>query len=77
MRITVDIDENILKDLSLITGESKKGPAVARAVEEFIKREKSKEFGRLLMEGAFAGAFPETYNPSERDEQAPVRYQKG
>lgn len=53
MRITVDIDEATLIDLARITGESKKSPAVARAVTEFVNRKKAKEFGMLLREGAF------------------------
>ena len=53
MRITVDIDEVTLEDLARITGESKKSPAVARAVTEFVNRKKAKEFGMLLREGAF------------------------
>jgi metal-responsive CopG/Arc/MetJ family transcriptional regulator len=53
MRITVDIDDDKLDELSAITGQSKKSPAVAFAVGEYIKREKAKEFGKLLREGAF------------------------
>jgi len=53
MRITVDIDEATLQDLARITGESKKSPAIARAVTEFVNRKKAKEFGMLLREGAF------------------------
>lgn len=53
MRITVDIDEAMLEDLARITGESKKSPAVAKAVTEFVNRKKAKEFGMLLREGAF------------------------
>ena len=53
MRITVDIEEAILKDLARITGEKKKSPAVARAVSDFVMRKKAREFGRLLREGAF------------------------
>ncbi len=53
MRITVDIDQTTLDDLSKITGESKKSPAVALAVAEYIKREKAREFGKLLREGSF------------------------
>ena len=53
MRITVDIDEGILDDLVLITGEGKKSPAVAKAVTEYVKRRKAKEFGRLMRQGAF------------------------
>ncbi len=53
MRVTVDIDETILEDLMEITGDKNKSPAVARAVTEFVRRKKAKEFGRLIREGAF------------------------
>ena len=53
MRITVDIEDESLNELSRITGQEKKSPAVAFAVNEYIRREKAKEFGRLLREGAF------------------------
>jgi Arc/MetJ family transcription regulator len=53
MRITVDIDEATLAELARITGESKKSPAVAKAVTEFVNRKKARDFGRLLREGAF------------------------
>jgi hypothetical protein len=36
-----------------ITGQNKKGPAVAMALSEYIKREKAKVFGKLLRVGAF------------------------
>jgi len=53
MRITVDLEENILDELSKVTGENKKSPAVAKAVTEYLKRQKAREFARLLMEGSF------------------------
>jgi hypothetical protein len=53
MKITVELDEATLKELMVVTEERKKGPAVAQAVQEFLKRKKAREFGRLLMEGAF------------------------
>lgn len=53
MRITVDIEEEVLNDLVKITGESKKSPAISKAVTEFVKRKKAKQFGTLLREGAF------------------------
>ncbi len=53
MRITVDIDDAVLADVMRITGESKKSPAVVKVVEEFVKRRKAKEFGRMLREGYF------------------------
>jgi Arc/MetJ family transcription regulator len=53
MRITVDIDESVLEDLVKMTGESKKSPAIAKAVTDFVKRQKAKEFGRELREDVF------------------------
>lgn len=53
MRITVDIDDRILDELVQLTGISKKSPAVAKAVEEFVARRKAREFGRALREGIF------------------------
>ena len=34
-------------------GETKKGPAIAPAVTEFVKRIKARQFGKKLMEGHF------------------------
>jgi len=53
MKITVELDDATMAELVAVTGESKKGPAVAQAVEKFLKRKKARECGRLLMEGAF------------------------
>lgn len=53
MKITVELDDATLAELMAVTNERKKGPAVAQAVAEFLKRRKAREFGRLLMEGAF------------------------
>jgi Arc/MetJ family transcription regulator len=53
MRITVEIDEGVLDELVKLTGESKKSPAVSKAVVEFVKRKKAREFGKMLREGAF------------------------
>ena len=53
MRITVDISNEIIADLMKITGEKMKSPAISKAVEEFVKRKKAREFGRMLREGEF------------------------
>jgi Arc/MetJ family transcription regulator len=53
MRITVDIDKSVLDELVVITGEKKMSPAVNKAVTEFVKRQKARQFGRMLREGAF------------------------
>ena len=65
MRITVDIEEGILDDLVKLTGETKRSPAVAKAVEDFVRRQKLKEFGRLIRQGAFSDAFPADYDPDK------------
>ncbi|MEP2774585.1 MAG: type II toxin-antitoxin system VapB family antitoxin [Luteolibacter sp.] len=58
MRITADIDEAILTDLLKMTGDKSKSAAVARAVKDYVNRQKSKEFGRLIRENAFD--YPDT-----------------
>jgi len=71
MRITVDIEEKILSDLLEITGDKNKSPAVAKAVTEFVRRKKAREFGRMIRENVFD--YPE---PDEvildRDPSEPV-----
>jgi Arc/MetJ family transcription regulator len=59
MRITIDIDERTLEDAIRLTGETKKGPAIAKAAKEFVRRQMAREFGRMLMEGDF-GDYPMT-----------------
>ena len=53
MRITIDIDEATLKEVEKITGEKKRSPAVARIVEEYVKRAQNKAFGQRLLDGEY------------------------
>ena len=53
MRMTVELDEDILDELLKVTGHKKNSPAVAFAVRDFINRKKAKDFGRMLREGKF------------------------
>ncbi|MGB0775062.1 MAG: type II toxin-antitoxin system VapB family antitoxin [Akkermansiaceae bacterium] len=53
MRITIDIEEQTLEQVLQMTGETKKSPAVSKAVKEFVRRRMAKEFGSMLMEGEF------------------------
>jgi Arc/MetJ family transcription regulator len=70
MRITVDIDEAILADLMEITGDKNKSPAVARAVTEFVRRTRAREFGRLIRESAFD--YPDPINEDGEDPGNPI-----
>lgn len=53
MRFTIDIDEKILNETLHYTGEKYKSSAVAKAIEEYVRRQKAKEFGMLIRENAF------------------------
>lgn len=68
MRITVDIDDDILADLMEITGDKNKSPAVAKAVTEFVRRKQAKEFGRMIREGVFD--YPAPPNDSDGNDPA-------
>lgn len=64
MKITIDIEDEVLQDAMRITGERKKGPAVVKAAKEYIRRQMAREFGRKLMEGEF-GDYPLTNDEIE------------
>ncbi len=66
VRITVDIEKGVLEDLIRITGDSKKSPAVVKAVADFVRRHKAREFGRMLREGVFD--YPVTNEQIERQD---------
>jgi Arc/MetJ family transcription regulator len=66
VRITVDIEDSVLEDLVRITGDSKKSPAVAKAVADFVSRRKAREFGRMLREGVFD--YPATNEEIEKQD---------
>ena len=53
MRVSVEMDEGTLNDLRRLTGKRKMSPAISRAVTEFVRRQRVRELGRLLREGAF------------------------
>lgn len=53
MKFSVEMDESTLEKLMTATGVSKKGPAVAKAATEYLRREMAKEFATMVMEGKF------------------------
>jgi len=53
MKFSVEMDEATLKKLMVATGISKKGPAVAKAAREYLRRAMAKEFASMVMEGEF------------------------
>ncbi len=53
MRISVDISEEILNEVMNMTGEKSKSASLSKAINEFVRRRRAKDFGRLIREGAF------------------------
>jgi Arc/MetJ family transcription regulator len=64
MRISVELEDALLEEVLTLTGEKAKSPAVAKAVQEFVRRAKAREFGRLIREGAFDYPDPESAAPA-------------
>ena len=51
MRFTVDIDDNMLRDLRRFAGTRKKSPAVGMAVADYVRRQKVEEIIRKVNSG--------------------------
>lgn len=63
MRISVEIDEATLAEVIALTGEKNKSPALAKAVIEYVRRARAREFGHLIREGAFDYPDPRPDDP--------------
>jgi len=48
MRTTLEIDEKLLADVVALTGEKKKGKAVSKALQEYIRKRKIEELRAML-----------------------------
>ena len=64
MRISVEIDEELVQAAMELTGEKHRSPALAKAVEGFVHRKQAREFGRLIREGRFDYPAPEDPDPA-------------
>ena len=51
MRITVDIEQSKLRSILTLTRQTKKSPAVAQALDEFIEQRQRQEFLAKVMAG--------------------------
>jgi len=51
MRITVDIEQKKLSSILKLTRQTKKSPAVAQALDEFIEQRQRQEFLAKVMAG--------------------------
>lgn len=51
MRITIEIDEKKLNEIIRSTGQKKKSPALAQALDEYLENRRRKEFLARVMEG--------------------------
>lgn len=71
MRISVEVSDEILQEVMAMTGEKSKGASLARAVMEFVKRRKAREFGKLMREGAFDYDLDSSINEKYQDTPVP------
>lgn len=51
MRITVDIDENMLSEVLHITGIKKKSPAINKALQSYLRKTKKRNLIEKVMSG--------------------------
>ena len=66
MRISVEIEPDVLEEVMSLTGERAKSAALSKAVTEYVRRARAREFGLLIREGAFDYPAPspqDTTNP--------------
>lgn len=68
MKFSVEMDEATLKKVMRATGISKKGPAVAKAASEYLRREMAKEFASMVMDGQFED-YPLTNDEIEQSDR--------
>ena len=68
MKFSVEMDEKTLEKVMTATGMSKKGPAVAKAATEYLRREMAKEFATMVMEGEFED-YPLTNDEIEQSDR--------
>jgi len=68
MRLTIEIEDDILEKAMKLTRETKKGPAITKAATEFVRREMMKKFANMVMEGEFAD-YPMTNDELEAVER--------
>lgn len=61
----MEIDETVLRETMALTGEKNKSSALAKAVTEFVRRRRAREFGQLIREGAFD--YPDPRETSQED----------
>ncbi len=69
MRISVEIDPALLDEVVTLTGETQKSRALAKAIAEFVNRQRARQFGRLIREKAFDYPHPAE---GEEDSTNPV-----
>ena len=54
MRITIEIEDEVLENAMKLTGETKKGPAITKAATEYVRRQMVRKFASMVMDGEFA-----------------------
>lgn len=53
MRITVELEEELLEAIIAATGETKKSPAIVKALRELLRRRTLQDFSQSILRGEF------------------------
>ncbi len=67
MRVSVDLDLKTLKEIFLITGEKKKSPAIAKALQELLRLRRLQDFSDRILTGHYN--YPLTNKQIEKQDQ--------
>jgi Arc/MetJ family transcription regulator len=68
VRITIEIEDETLAQAMKLTGETKKGPAINKAVNAYVRRQMARKFATMVMEGEFED-YPLTNEELETSER--------
>jgi hypothetical protein len=69
MKITVDIQENDLKDILRYSGEKKKGPAIVKLVASQLMLRRRRELSDEVMSGKFRVRLPDWEKSRQRERE--------
>ena len=73
MKITVEIPEKDMKDIMRYTGETKKGPAVAKLVATSLMLQRRREMSDEVMSGKWSVDLPDWRATRARERERPSK----
>ena len=69
MKISVDLSDDELKEITRVTGITKKGPAIRKLLVDALQLQRRAEISAKFMSGEWSAEFPD-YEASEATDRA-------